>query len=250
MTLEISSLTYDALDPDRQTAFWAAILDRPHDGWVVLPASDEPATMPIRFVLSREAKVDRPHLHPDLTSSSPGEQEATVARALGLGARHLDIGQGGDEGHVVLADPEGNELCVIEPDNDFLAGCGRVGCLAGDGSYATGHFWSAALGWPLVWDEGEETAIQSPAGGTKISWGGTPLMTASQKWRPHLDLVPSADSGVADEVARLVALGASYADVGQGDVAWVVLADPDGHPFCVQPRPPTAGWGSSPTLGR
>ena len=64
---------------------------------------------------------------------------------------------------MVLADPEGNELCVIEPGNSFLAGCGFVGELACDGSREVGHFWSEALGWPLVWDQDQETAIQSAA---------------------------------------------------------------------------------------
>jgi glyoxalase superfamily protein len=57
-----------------------------------------------------------------------------VARALELGARHLDVGRLPEEGHVVLADPEGNEFCVIEPGNGFLAGCGFIGALACDGS--------------------------------------------------------------------------------------------------------------------
>ena len=52
----------------------------------------------------------------------------------------------------------------------------------------------------------------------------------SVKNRFHLDLRPGDQ---AAEVARLVALGARRVDVGQGDVSWVVLADPDGNEFCV-----------------
>ena len=74
----------------------------------------------------------------------------------------------------MLADPEGNEFCVIEPANDFLADCGFVGALACDGSQDVGYFWSEALGWPLVWDQDQETAIRSPHGGPKITWGGPP----------------------------------------------------------------------------
>ena len=61
---------------------------------------------------------------------------------------------------MVLADPEGNEFCVIEPGNNFLADCGFIGALAGDGSQEVGYFWSEALGWPLVWDQDQETAIR------------------------------------------------------------------------------------------
>ncbi len=83
-------------------------------------------------------------------------------RLIELGARHIDVGQRPDEQHVVLADPEGNELCVIEPDNSFLADCGRLGSITCDGSPETGYFWSHALGWPLVWDQDGETAIRAP----------------------------------------------------------------------------------------
>ena len=74
-----------------------------------------------------------------------------------------------------------------------------------------------------------------------MSWGGPPLLDLTAKSRPHLDLMASPDSTLEAEVERLLTLGAPYADVGQGAVDWVVLADPDGHQFCVQPRPPTAG---------
>ena len=88
----------------------------------------------------------------------------------------------------MLADPEGNEFCVIEPDNKFLAGCGSFAELACDGSQETGRLWSEALGWPLVWDQDLQTAVRSPHGGPKISWGGPPLMPKTGKDRMHFDL--------------------------------------------------------------
>jgi hypothetical protein len=172
-------------------------------------------------------------MHFDLTSTSLEDQQETVARALALGARHIDIGQLPEEEHVVLADPEGNEFDVIEPGNNFLAGTGFIGALASDGSQACGYFWSQALGWPLVWDQDEETAIQSPLGGTKITWGGPPLEPKTGKYRLHFDLAPPADGDQQAEVDRLFSLGATHIDIGQGEVSWVVMADPDGHEFCV-----------------
>jgi hypothetical protein len=65
---------------------------------------------------------------------------------------------------------------VIEPGNGYLAGCGFLGELACDGSRDVGLFWREALGWPLVWDQDQETAIQSPLGGTKVAWGGPPTV--------------------------------------------------------------------------
>ena len=156
-----------------------------------------------------------------------------MARALELGGRHLDIGQGPRTRHVVLADPEGNEFGVIEPGNNFLADCGLIGALAGDGSQEVGYFWSAALEWPLVWDQDEETAIRSPHGGPKITWGGPPVDPKIGKERLHFDLAPPADGDQQSEVDRLVSLGARRIDIGQGDVSWVVMADPDGREFCV-----------------
>ena len=73
----------------------------------------------------------------------------------------------------MLADPGGNELCVIEPQNRFLAGTRALGELTCDGTRDVGLS-GAGRRWPLVWDQDQETAIQSPLGGTKISWGGPP----------------------------------------------------------------------------
>ena len=134
---------------------------------------------------------------------------------------------------MVLADPEGNEFCVIEPGNNFLADCGFIGALACDGSQEVGYFWSEALGWPLVWDQDQETAIRSPHGGPKITWGGPPLMPKTGKNRLHFDLAPPVDGDQQAEVDRLVSLGATRIDIGQGEVSWVVMADPDGNEFCV-----------------
>ena len=158
-----------------------------------------------------------------------------MARALALDGRHHDVGQLPEEEHVVLADPEGNEFCVIEAGNNFLADSGFIGALSGDGSQATGYFWSAALDWPLVWDQDEETAIRSPHGGPKVTWGGPPLTPKTGKERVHLHLAPPADGDQQVEADRLVALGARRVDIGQGAVDWVVLADPDGHEFCLLP---------------
>ena len=186
-----------------------------------------------KFVRTQEEKSGPNQMHLHLTSTSLEDQRETVAKSLRLGARHLDVGQLPEEGHVVLADPEGNEFCVIEPGNRFLAGCGFLAEISCDGSREVGHFWSEALGWPLVWDQDQETAIRSPDGGPKISWGGPPLPAKTGKFRLHFDLAPPLHGDQHAEVDRLISLGATRADIGQGEVSWVVMADPDGHEFCV-----------------
>ena len=236
MTLRPVALCIDANDHARLAHFWAGVLrremvDDPDDGLVLLPGDEN--DLRIEFQTVAEPKTGPNQMHFDLTSTSLEDQQATVERALALGGRHIDVGQKPEEEHVVLADPEGNEFCVIEPGNSFLAGCGFIGALSSDGLREVGYFWSEALGWPLVWDQDEETAIQSPRGGTKISWGGPPLAPRSGKNRLHLDLAPSPDGDQQVEVERLVALGAQRADVGQGKVSWEVMSDPGGNVFCV-----------------
>jgi predicted enzyme related to lactoylglutathione lyase len=236
MTLRLVALCFDANDPAGLARFWSGVLGweptaDPRAGVTLLPRDD--TGLRIRFVPTKEPKSGQNHMHFDLTSTSLEEQQQTVARALGLGARHVDVGQRPEEGHVVLADPEGNEFCVIEPGNSFLADCGFIGALACDGSQEVGYFWSVALGWPLVWDQDQETAIRSPRGGPKITWGGPPLMPRAGKHRLHFDLAPPAGGDQRAEVDRLVSLGATRVDLGQGEVGWHVMADPDGHQFCV-----------------
>jgi catechol 2,3-dioxygenase-like lactoylglutathione lyase family enzyme len=236
MTLQLVALAFDANDPARLARFWGRVLGREMveqpDGGFALPSTDEPGFR-IDFYPTQEPKSGPNQMHFDLTSASDEEQQATVARVLELGGRHLDIGQGPDVDHVVMADPEGNELCVIAAGNNFLADTALIGALTSDGSQQVGYFWSEALGWPLVWDQDEETAIQSPRGGTKISWGGPPFNPKVGKNRLHLDLAPPADGDQQAEVERLISLGAKGIDIGQGDVSWEVMADPDGNEFCV-----------------
>ena len=230
MTCELFALCFDAHDPVGLARFWEGVLgwEPTEDAMGLLPTDD--TGFRLRFRESDAQKVGQNRIHFDLTSASLQDQQRTVAAALVLGARHIDVGQLPDEGHVVLADPEGNEFCVIEPGNRFLADCGFVGALACDGSQRVGYFWSEALGWPLVWDQDQETAIRSPRGGPKITWGGPPLMPKVGITRLQFELVATADGEPQAEVDRLLALGATRVEVGD---AAAVLADPDGNEFCV-----------------
>ncbi|MGB8859157.1 MAG: VOC family protein, partial [Ilumatobacteraceae bacterium] len=173
-------------------------------------------------------------IHFDLTSTSLDDQTNTVAQLLAIGARHIDIGQDPGETHVVLADPEGNEFCIIEPDNRFLAGCPRLGAVNCDGTHAVGCFWSEVLGWPLVWDQDEETAIQAPDGrGPKITWSGPPLMPRFGEERFHFHIAPASGTSAPAALEHLLALGATRLDIGHACSRAVALADVDGNQFCL-----------------
>ena len=121
---------------------------------------------------------------------------------------------------------------MIGPGSSFLAGCGLLGEVACDGTRDVGHFWAAALDWPLVWDQDQETAVQSPSGGTKVAWGGPPVEPKHGRNRERFEL--EVTSGDLDtEVARLVGLGARRLETAaEGSVE---LADPDGNEFALAP---------------
>jgi catechol 2,3-dioxygenase-like lactoylglutathione lyase family enzyme len=232
VSADLVTLGFDAHDPQHLARFRAGVLGwEPTDGTTLQPRDD--TGFALRFLRSEEPKTGPNQMHVDLTSQSLDEQDATVARALSLGGRHLDVGQQPDEKHVVLADPEGNEFCVIEPGNGFLAECGFLGALSSDGTQEVGHFWSQALGWPLVWDQDEETAVRAPYGGPKIAWGGPPVAPKTGKNRLHFDLVPSSLGTQDTEVERLVSLGARRAGASTCGPEALSLLDPDGNEFCL-----------------
>ena len=120
MDLRIQCLCIDTTDPAQLADFWQAALGwrRTYeaDGEVVLepPAGGrEDGVVPdLLFLKVPEAKSGKNRLHLDLR---PLDQAAEVARLEGLGARRVDVGQGSEVSWVVLADPDGNEFCVLRP---------------------------------------------------------------------------------------------------------------------------------------
>ena len=102
---------------------------------------------------------------------------------------------------------------------------------------ALGRWWAEALGWEIVNDDAIEFEIQPAAGRLPgILFLVNPDAKQGQN-RIHLDFRPDDQDA---EVERLLALGASRVDVGQGDVPWVVMADPEGNEFCVLGGPSSA----------
>ncbi|CAN5571727.1 VOC family protein [soil metagenome] len=120
MDLRIQCLCIDTGDPARLAAFWQAALGwrktHERDDEVVLepPAgSPEDGVVPdLLFLRVPEEKAGKNRLHLDLR---PADQAAEVARLEALGARRSDVGQGPDVSWVVMADPDGNEFCILRP---------------------------------------------------------------------------------------------------------------------------------------
>jgi hypothetical protein len=93
-----------------------------------------------------------------------------------------------------------------------------------------GRWWAAALGWAVINDASDEfeiRAAQDRLPGLLFVSGSDPK---KHKNRLHLDFRPDDRDA---EVQRFISLGATRADVGQGDQSWIVLADPEGNEFCV-----------------
>ena len=85
---------------------------------VIEPPDADPAQagqLPLVFVPVPEPKTSKNRVHLDVASTSHEHKAALVARLEGLGARQIDIGQPDDVSWVVMADPEGNEFCVLTP---------------------------------------------------------------------------------------------------------------------------------------
>lgn len=113
MPLTIDCLLIDAVDLDAMTAFWCQALDLEHvwtgpSGGHLLVATDGSGVR-LGLMPCQSAKTAKNRVHFDLR---PDDQQAEVQRLEALGARRVDVGQA-DVTWVVMADPEGNEFCVL-----------------------------------------------------------------------------------------------------------------------------------------
>jgi predicted enzyme related to lactoylglutathione lyase len=240
MPTRLVHLVLDANDPPRLARFWAGAL-----GWEVEESADEigvepqgfdypsPAALPLLFLPVPEPKTGQNRVHLDLASSSAEHQAELVRRVRDLGATPADVGQG-DVPWAVLADPEGNEFCVLEPRRVYRD-TGPVAAVIVDCADPQGltPFWAAATGFAARGWDGQLSQLRSPAGqGPYLELLRNPREKLVKN-RMHLDVAPYAGDDQAAEVTRLRRAGATDADVGQGEVSWVVLADPEGNEFCV-----------------
>jgi catechol 2,3-dioxygenase-like lactoylglutathione lyase family enzyme len=120
MACRITEIVIDCRDPETLAEFWCAVLgfavlERDDDGDIEIgPAGTEPGGAALRLVLSRSDAPKRGKLpvHFDVNATDR-DQDEELRRLFDLGARTADVGQTGEESWHVLADPEGNEFCLL-----------------------------------------------------------------------------------------------------------------------------------------
>jgi predicted enzyme related to lactoylglutathione lyase len=123
VTVSLHHIVIDARDLSAQARFWARVLN-----WKILSererevviGTDEAAPVGICFMPVTDSKTVKNRLHLDL-APGPDGRDAEVERILALGASRVDVGQSGTESWTVLADPEGNEFCVLRPKKTLIA---------------------------------------------------------------------------------------------------------------------------------
>jgi predicted enzyme related to lactoylglutathione lyase len=242
VAVRLVQIAMNAQDDSALGRFWAQAL-----GWGM--SSEEPGVTnlePVGFAYPSpvavcidiirvpEPKTVKNRVHIDLATTSAAHQADLIARLQSLGATAADIGQG-DVPWTVLADPEGNEFCVLEP-HPVYQDTGPIAEVVADCAdpRTMVRFWGQAMDWAVHKVTDDHALMRSAQGvGPYLVFRRTPDVK-TVKNRVHFDLAPYPGDDQTAEVARLRALGATDIDVGQGDdVPWACLADPEGNEFDV-----------------
>ena len=128
MALRWYTTVIDCRDPRSLATWWAEALDwqivyETDDECVIIPSWADAEQMQntpweqlgpgLVFVTVPEAKTIKNRLHLDFAPHTSQDRDAEIARLENLGAKRIDVGQSPDVGWTVLADPEGNEFCVL-----------------------------------------------------------------------------------------------------------------------------------------
>ncbi|WP_088282088.1 VOC family protein [Kineosporia sp. A_224] len=234
----LENLVVDAVDPRRVGRFWEAALggetltDEPEGFETRLTVEGGPV-LDVCFQRVPDLPSEQPRLHLDLLG---GEQQAQmVDRLLGLGARHLDIGQH-DVPWVVLADPEGNPFCVME-EREAYAGTGPVAALPFDGADPDrdAAFWSWLTGWVDADGVAPRTLRHPSLRGPLLELCPEPVPKGPAKNRLHLDVRLDAGEDPDEVAAGIAARGGRALPALAPGLPWRLYADPSGNEFCMLP---------------
>lgn len=236
--MHLENLVVDAVEPQRLGRFWESVIggerltDVP-EGFETRLAVDGGPVLDLCFQRVPEPASEPPRLHVDLTGG-PG-QPAVVDRLLTLGARHLDIGQG-DVLWVVLADPEGNALCVME-DRAAYADSGPIAALplASADPDRDADFWSWLTGWTYADGVAPRSLRHHSMRGPLLELCAERAPKGPGKNRLHLDMRLEAGDDPDQVSAAIIDRGGRELHPQWGALPWRVYADPSGNEFCVLP---------------
>ncbi|AVH22562.1 VOC family protein [Nocardia cyriacigeorgica] len=235
MTTRLACVVFDADQPRMVADFWARLLgwtvtlDRPGEVDVAGPDAAG-SDLALTFIPASRAKTGKNRIHLDVASRSTDHQRMQVDRAMALGARAVDIGQGAVP-WTVLADPEGNEFCVLEPREEYVD-TGAVAAIVVDtfDPQRLAQFWSVASGWPISRAGSPVTGLRSPTGlGSWLEFVETSEAKQGRN-RLRLDVAAFPADDPTAEVARLRAAGARTIEPS-GAEPGLPLADPETNEF-------------------
>jgi hypothetical protein len=234
----LENLVVDALEPQWLGRFWEAALDGQRltddpEGFETRLSIGEAFALDVCFQRVSDPPSGSPRLHLDLLAGT--DQAATVDRMIGLGARHLDIGQG-EVPWVVLADPEGNAFCVLE-ERPVFVDTGPVAALplASADPDRDGEFWSWLAGWSVLPGIEPRTLRHPSQQGPHLEFIPQTAPKGEAKNRLHLDVRLEAGEDPEGVAAGIQARGGRELHSGWGELPWRVYADPSGNEFCVLP---------------
>lgn len=236
--MHLENVVVDAREPQRLGRFWQAVLGSE-------PLTDEPGIFETRVAFGGGPVLDlcfQPvpepptgpwRLHLDLRGAD--RQAAEVERLLGLGARHLDLGQG-DVPWVVLADPEGNPCCVMEERASY-ADTGPIAALplaSADPDRDVG-LWSWLTGWTEVAGLAPRSLRHPSRRGPLLELVREAAPKGGGKNRLHLDVRLEVGEDPDDVAAGIAERGGDVLGADWGELPWRSYTDSSGNEFCVLP---------------
>jgi Glyoxalase-like domain len=236
----LENLVIDAVEPQRLGRFWEAVVgagrltDEP-DAFETRLTIEGGPVLDLCFQRVPEPPFEPPRLHLDILGGA--RQAVEVQRLLGLGARHLDIGQR-DVPWVVLADPEDNPFCVME-DRVVYADTGPLAALPLDSADpdTDAEFWSWLTGWIDVAGPASRCLRHPSLLGPLLELCPEPARKGATKNRMHLDIRLETGDDPGGVAAGIADRGGREPRPEWGELPWRLYADPSGNEFCVLPAP-------------
>lgn len=232
MATRLASLVTAAEEPARLARFWSELL-----GWqlttkspaeaAIQPPPGDGCDLTLVFTATSRPKTTKNRLHLDLSSTSGENQRETVSRAVSSGARPIDIGQR-NVPWIVLADPEDNEFCVLEPREEY-ANSGAIAAIVVDARDPArlARFWSPLTAWPITADEPGITTLRNPTGrGPTLEF----LRVNTPKHGKNLLRLDLSGDDRA-ETDRIQASGARSLGTSQPNAPEVDFTDPEDNEF-------------------